>query len=194
MPIDEHAPLDASKYRPLHGGPSFSLINRATRAAWIVTWLLFAAWTPGMFRPWRSALLKLFGATIGPRSDVKGSARIWLPSNLRMGRASVLAHRVNCYNQALIDIGDHVVVSQGAHLCAGTHDYSSPFFQLAARPIRIEDQVWIAAEAFVGPGAYVEEGSILGARGVAFGRLDAWCVYAGNPAKMIQRRVVVRRS
>src|SRR3982750_212037 len=91
---------------------------------------------------------------------------------------------------APISLGRAALVSQGAHLCAGTHDISSATFQLTARPIVIGAQAWIAAEAFVGPGVEVGEGAVLGARGVAFRSLDPWMVYGGNPAKAIKRRVL----
>ena len=39
-----------------------------------------------------------------------------------------------------LSLGERVVVSQRAHLCAGTHDVRDPNFQLVARPIRIGDQ------------------------------------------------------
>lgn len=181
-------PLDARRSRSLAGGPSFALSNRLARAAWIVAWLLLARWTPPGARAWRRALLRAFGATVGPGADVRASARVWLPSQLTLGAGATLGPRVNCYNQAHIAIGEGAIVSQGAHLCAGTHDIDDPAFQLIARPIKIGAGAWIAAEAFVGPGARVGERAVLGARGVAFGMLEPDTIYAGNPARAIRRR------
>jgi putative colanic acid biosynthesis acetyltransferase WcaF len=105
-----------------------------------------------------------------------------------MGAHSFLGPRVNCYSMAKITIGDYALVSQGAHLCTGTHDIDSPAFQLYARPITIAAKAWVAAEAFVGPGVTVGEGAVLGARGVAFNDLEPWTVYAGNPAHELRKR------
>lgn len=99
-----------------------------------------------------------------------------------MGRA------VNCYNQGHITIGANAVVSQNSTLCASTHDLSEPLFPLVLRPIRIERDAWVAAEAFVGPGVTLGEGAVLGARGVAVRDLEPWTVYAGNPARPIKGR------
>lgn len=107
-----------------------------------------------------------------------------------MADRSLLAERVNCYNMAPISLGERALVSQGAHLCAGSHDIRTRDFQLIAKPIHIGADVWIAAEAFVGPGVDVGEGSVLGARAVAFKSLEPWGVYAGNPAQFIKRRVI----
>jgi putative colanic acid biosynthesis acetyltransferase WcaF len=183
-------PLDAERTNPLEGGPSFSLRNRLLRAAWNVTWALLASWTPPQMRFWRRFLLKLFGAQLGESSDVRGSARVWYPPHLHLADRALLAERVNCYNMAPITLGRAALVSQGAHLCAGTHDITSPTFQLTASPITIGAGAWIAAEAFVGPGVEVGEGAVLGARGVAFRSLDAWTVYGGNPAKALKPRVL----
>jgi tetrahydrodipicolinate N-succinyltransferase len=56
------------------------------------------------------------------------------------------------------------LVSQGVHLCAGTHDFDTPLFQLVAKPITIGAHAWVAAEAFVGPGTRVGEGAVVGHR------------------------------
>ena len=107
-----------------------------------------------------------------------------------MGEFSFLGPNVNCYSMDRITIGDYALVSQGAHLCAGSHDISDPSFQLISKPIVINSQAWVAAEAFVGPGVTVGKGAVLGARGVAFRSLDPWTVYAGNPAKPLKKRVL----
>ncbi|MBO9514327.1 MAG: putative colanic acid biosynthesis acetyltransferase [Variovorax sp.] len=183
-------PLDATRANPLEGGPSFSLGNRIMRAVWNVTWAVFASWTPPQMSFWRRFLLKLFGAHLGEASDVRGSAKVWYPPHLYLGDRALLADRVTCYNMAPITLGRGALVSQGAHLCAGSHDISTPTFQLTARPITIGAQAWIAAEAFVGPGVEVGEGAVLGARSVAFRTLEPWTVYGGNPAKPLKRRVL----
>lgn len=170
--------------------PSFPFSHRAYRALWMVSWLLLASWTPRQFQPWRRGLLQVFGARIGRHSDVRPSARVWYPRNLVMGDRSVLAPGVNCYNMGLVTIGSGTIVSQRAHLCGGTHDHESPEFVLTPKPITIGTDVWIGTEAFVGPGAVLADGVVLGARAVAFGALEPWTVYAGNPAKPARKRTM----
>jgi putative colanic acid biosynthesis acetyltransferase WcaF len=180
--------LDAKLTNPQEGGPSFSLRNRIERLAWTTTWLLLARWTPGVFNPWRTLLLRLFGALIEPGAAICGNARVWLPRNLIMRRFSTIGPDVDCYNMATIEVGEYAIVSQRAVLCGGTHDIYDRDFQLQARPIVIGKNAWIAAEAFVGPGVIVGEGAVLGARACAFRSLDPWTVYLGNPATAQKRR------
>lgn len=175
-------PLDAYKSRPLQGGPSFSLANRAYRAAWTLTWLSLASWTPPLMRGWRRTLLRFFGAKMASGSDVRASARVWSPRNLIMEKDSMIAAGVNCYNMALVSLGERALVSQKAVLCAGNHRIDDAEFQLIAEPITLKAYSWIATEAFVAPGVNVGEGAVLGARAVALDDLNEWTLYVGNPA------------
>jgi putative colanic acid biosynthesis acetyltransferase WcaF len=144
---------------------------------------------------WRRFLLQCFGARMATKTDVRGSARIWYPPYLIMDERSILAEGVNCYNMAPIHIKCGVIVSQRAHLCAGTHDIDDDNFQLQAKPIVIGRNCWIAAEAFVGPGVSIGDGAVLGARAVTFRDLQPWTVYVGNPAMpKRQRNQSSRRS
>ena len=169
--------------------PSFSLGNRLTRALWGIVWLLLFRPSPRSFHAWRSLLLRLFGAQLGEKVHVYPNVKIWLPSLLVAGNRVGIADGVTLYNMATIYIGDNCVVSQGAHLCAGTHDIDSANFQLVAKPIKLEKNVWVCAEAFIGPGVTIAEGCVLGARAVAVKNItDPWTVWAGNPAIMKRAR------
>lgn len=180
--------LDARDSLPMEGGASFSLGNRLFRVAWGISWLLLARWTPPPLHGWRRRVVRLFGGQLEPGARLYGSTRIWYPPNLTMGRNALLGPRVNCYNQGRIRIGERAVVSQGAHLCASSHDISDPDFQLIVRPIAIEDRAWVAAEAFVGPGVTVGAGAVIAARAVLLRDAKPGGVYVGNPAEYRKQR------
>jgi putative colanic acid biosynthesis acetyltransferase WcaF len=186
--MNNSKPLDARVTNPRGGGPSFSIHNRIKRLLWSIVWKVFASWTPGFMWRWRRILLVIFGAKMAKRCDVRGTAMVWFPENLILEDGALIADRVLCYNQALISLGRQAVVSQGAHLCTGSHDIDDPYFQLVVQPIIIGNEAWVAADAFVGPGAIIGEGAVLGARAVCFGKLDPWTVYIGNPCKSLRSR------
>ena len=54
----------------------------------------------------------------------------------------------------------------------------------------VQDDVWIAADGFVGPGVTVGARSVLGARASAFSDVPPDVVVAGTPAKVIKPRVL----
>lgn len=170
------------------GGATFPLTDRLYRAVWAATWLLLAYWTPAPLRGWRRWLLRCFGARLASTANVYGSARIWSPANLCMGDHATIGPGAIIYSMAPITIGPFAIVSQRAHLCAGTHDVEDHQFQLRTRPIQVGSRAWIAAEAFVGPGVTVGDGAVLGARSCAMRNLDAWTVYTGNPATSLRVR------
>lgn len=175
-------------HKSRNGGPSFSLRNRLFRALWIVAWALLAAWTPPPLHAWRLLVLRAFGARVGRGVRIYGSARVWYPPNLVLGDNATIGWQVNLYNQGMVTIDAHAIVSQFSHIVAGTHDIDDPHFQLQVRPIHIGRYAWVAADAFIGPGVTVGEGAVLGARGVAFRDLLPWTVYRGNPAVEIKKR------
>lgn len=61
---------------------------------------------------------------------------------------------------------------------------------LIAAPVIIEDQVWIAADVFVGMGVTVKQGAIVGARSCVYKDVDSWTVVAGIPAREIKKRIL----
>ncbi len=170
------------------GAPSFSLRNRLERAAFGVVWALLARWTPPQMSRWRNLILRMCGAKLHPSAKIYASVRIWHPRHLTMGAQSIIGPYANVYDMAPITIGNRVVVSQGAHLCAGTHAFRDPSFRLQALPITLQDGVWIATEAFVGPGVTIEKDAVLGARAVTTKDLGPNSVNVGNPARVVGSR------
>jgi putative colanic acid biosynthesis acetyltransferase WcaF len=156
-----------------------------------MVWLLLFRPSPRPFHAWRRLLLRLFGAELGVHVNIYPSVQIWAPWQLNIGNRVGIANGVTLYNMAPIVIGDNCVISQGAHLCCGTHDIDSPNFQLMAKPIILEGDVWICAEAFVGPGITIAEGCVLGARAVVTKTItEPWSVWVGNPALRKRTRKV----
>jgi putative colanic acid biosynthesis acetyltransferase WcaF len=169
-------------------GPSFSLRNRLGRVLWhIVAFLLFR-FSPKPLHEWRSFLLRCFGARVGRSVHVYPGVVIWAPWNLDLGDECGIAGGAILYSQGKITVGYRAVISQGAHLVTGTHDYTKPGFPLFTKPIDIGAQVWIAAEAFIHPGITIGEGAVVGARAVVTRDLPEWMICAGHPCVPIKPR------
>ena len=164
----------------------------SVRGLWACVQLPFFPKMPKRLSGLRIALLRLFGAQIGQRCFIGGGARVWVPSNLRMGNFSVIGESVNVYNLAPISIGSNAVVSQFTYLCTATHDYTDAAFPLYAKPITIRSGAWVAASVFVAPGIEIGEGAVVGACSVVTKDVAAWMVCAGNPCRAIKPRVVNR--
>lgn len=159
------------------------------RVIWSIGKLFFRL-SPRIAFVFRNSLLRLFGAKIGKEVHIYPSAIIYMPWNLSIGDYSAIGEDALIYNLGQITIGNNATISHRAHLCAGTHDYSDPTLPLLKPPIIIEDNAWICAQAFVGPGVTVREGAVVGAAAVASKDVEAWTVVAGNPATPIKQRIL----
>lgn len=105
-----------------------------------------------------------------------------------MGDHSCLGPGVDCYSVDKVTLGVRATVSQYSYLCTASHDYNDPAMPLVAAPITIEEDVWVAADAFVGPGVTLHSGAVVGARSGVFSDVEPWTVVAGSPAKSISKR------
>lgn len=159
------------------------------RVLWAFARLPFR-WSPRPLFGWRRLILRAFGARIGRHVHVSNTAVVTMPWNLTIGDWSSVGEHVLIYNLGPVTIGSAVTISQRAHLCAGTHDYTSPAMPLLKPPIVVADQAWICADAFVGPDTRIGEGSVVAARAVVVRDVEAWAVVAGNPARFVKRRVL----
>ena len=157
------------------------------RVAWFVGKVLFRLVPRPLYAP-RRVLLRCFGAKVGRQVNMANTATIYFPWNLEIGDWSAIGEHATIYNLGKIVIGERVTISQRAHLCAGSHDFTDPALSLLTPPISIGDQAWICADAFVGPGVSVGSGAVVGARAVVCKNIDPWVVVVGNPAQFIKKR------
>lgn len=168
--------------------PSFSLTNRLRRAIWNLVCLLLFRPSPRPLHGWRSMLLRLFGARLGPACHFYPGARIWAPWNLVCADRVSVGDDAELYNPSPLTMGSHCIVSQGAYICGATHEYNNPAFTLVHFPIRLGAYSWICARASVNPGVNVGPGAILALGSVATRDLEPFGIYAGIPAKKVKER------
>ena len=168
---------------------AFTRAENLRRLLWACVWPLFRL-SPRPLYGWRRWLLRRLGARIGAHVNIHNTAQIALPWNLCVGDWSCIGDAARIYNLGPITIGSRVTVSQHAHLCAGTHDYTLADMPLRKPPIRIEDDAWVCADAFVAGGITIHQGAVVGARAVVVKDVPAWSVVAGNPARVVKQRIL----
>jgi putative colanic acid biosynthesis acetyltransferase WcaF len=168
--------------------PAFSAGNRLRRLVWNISWALLYRTSPRPFHAWRSFLLRLFGAKLGPDCHFYPDSRVWAPWNLVCADHVAAGDGVEIYNPATIHLHSHVILSQQAYLCGATHDYNDPRFPLIAYPMCLDAYAWVCARASVAPGVNLGEGAVLGLGSVATRDLEPWSVNVGVPAVKIKDR------
>ena len=141
--------------------------------------------------PWpsalRVALLRMFGASIGGGVVVRERVNVTYPWRLKIGDHVWFGEEVIILSLAPVTIESNVCISQRAFLCTGSHDFRSPGFSLVTKAIKVGAGSWIAAQAFIGPGVEIGEGSMVAAGSVVTENVPPRVIIRGNPAQVVKR-------
>ena len=144
--------------------------------------------------PVRTFFLRAFGAKIGKGVYIKPGLRVKFPWYLDVGDYTWLGEDLWIDNLAQVTIGSHCCLSQGAYLCTGNHDWTSPNMKLFHKPIICQRGSWVGARSVVCPGVVIGEGAILTAGSVANRNIPSFEIHSGNPATFIRRRNIRSNS
>ena len=135
-------------------------------------------------------ILRLFGAKIGNDVVIKPVVNIKYPWFLDISSNVWIGEKVWIDNIAKVKIGNNVVISQGAFLLTGSHDYKKETFDLITAAIKLEEGVWIGAKSTVCPGITCSSHSVLAVGSIATKDLESYTFYQGNPAIEKRKRVI----
>lgn len=88
-----------------------------------------------------------------------------------------------------VRIGHHVMIEPAVRIYTAAHDIQAEARNRGwevAKPVEIEDNVWIGGGAILLPGVRVGKNAVVGAGAVVSRDVPAETVVAGNPAKVIR--------
>ncbi|MCC9599945.1 hypothetical protein LOC67_05180 [Stieleria sp. JC731] len=140
--------------------------------------------TTQVYRQWKYApKCQHFGQRVAiSELSVSGNLnKLSIGDDCAIGRVSIqLLDRVN--------IGNSVVVNDGANLITGSHDVHDPQWPLITQSITIDDYAWVATGATILPGVTVGRGAVVGAFAVVAKSIPPLAIAVGNPAKVIGYR------
>ena len=133
----------------------------------------------------RVAVLRLFGADIGDGVTIRPGVKVKFPWKLKVGDNASIGEDAWLDNMEQVTLGDRVVVSQGAYLCTGNHDWDSEDRRLTALPITVEENTWIGASTRLGPGITIGRDSIIS--------LGCTVVKDVEPGSLVFHRTVIKK-
>lgn len=122
--------------------------------------------------------------SIGDWCYVGEGSRIWSGASVEIGSRVLISHNVN-----VIDNQTHPLDSKARHAhFRHIYEHGHPrHIDLDDRPIRVEDDAWIAAGAIVLKGVTIGRGAVIAAGSVVTRDVPAQVIVAGNPARIIRR-------
>lgn len=145
-------------------------------------------------------LSKLFG-------KIGNNVNIDTPFYCDYGRHIVVGNNVivniNCtfVDCNKIEIGNNVLIASNVQIYTATHstdvnerlianwnsNLGIPYFRTYARPVKIEDNVWIGGGVIILSGVTIGKNSVIGAGSIVTRSIPENCVAVGNPCKVIKR-------
>ena len=160
------------------------------RTRWYITNAVF--FNSPLLLPYglKRAILRWHGAKVGKGVVIKPHVNIKYPWLLEIGDYSWIGENVWIDNLAVVKIGSHCCLSQGAMLLCGNHDYATTKFDLMVGKITVENGSWIGARSTVTAGVTCHSHSVLSVGSVTSSDLETYTIYRGNPAEKVKERII----
>lgn len=109
--------------------------------------------------------------------------------NIRLGRNAFINYNCVFLDCAPIEIGDYLQMGPAVQIYTATHPLEADVRRSGleyARPVRIDNDVWIGGGAIILPGVTIGDSSVIGAGSVVVHDVPTATVVAGNPARIIR--------
>lgn len=184
--------LTISDKLALAKGRIVSSFKKSSIYRWIVAFMLehivndvlphIPFWT---IRKWVLKRLKL---SIGNGSFVMKDVYFMSLPKISIGKHSHINRGCMLDGRGNITIGDSVSVSFGAKILSGGHDHQSETFRGRFLPIKVDDYVWIGANATILQNVHIGKGAVVCAGAVVTKDVEPYTIIGGVPAKKIGER------
>lgn len=140
--------------------------------------------------PERQNLLARLLGHVGHNSIIESPFFCVYGRNIHIGDHVYMNVSCTILDGAEVHIGDHVMIGPAVQIYTAAHLLQAEGRNQGlevARPIRIEENVWIGGGAVLLPGVRVGRNAVVGAGAVVTRRVAGNTVVAGNPARVIRQ-------
>lgn len=132
-------------------------------------------------------ILEKCGNNVNIEKNARFSPRTEIGDNSGIG--------VNAHFYGKVIIGNNVMIAPYCTIYVRNHKFESleiPMCQQGSteeQPVIIGSDVWIGGHVIILPGIQIGDGAIIGAGSVVTKNIAPYTVVAGNPAKLIRKRI-----
>ena len=132
-------------------------------------------------------------ARIGGSSVLMAGGWVDNPRNLEIGERTFINRSFYFNASGSISIGNDVLIGPRVTIYSQNHCYKNskkPINEQGyeLKPVAIADDVWICANVTILPGVSIDRGAVIGAGSVVAKNVEAYAIYAGNPAVKVSTR------
>lgn len=111
--------------------------------------------------------------------------QIDFPKQMTFGDHVFINHSFTAMSIGGIEIGNNVQIGPHVTIVTDNHDFDNRYV-LKCRSVKIENNVWIGAEAKIMPGVTIGENAVVAGGAVVTKNVPANAIVGGNPAKVIK--------
>ena len=131
------------------------------------------------------------GMHVAEKAIIYYGAEIREPSNIWIGKGSIIGDNSILDGRNGIKIGDNVVFASNVKIWTEQHDHRDPWFRCTTqehKPVVIENRVWIGSHTIILHSVHIGEGAVVAAGAVVTHDVPPYTIVAGIPAKKIGER------
>lgn len=110
---------------------------------------------------------------------------------IEIGHDVSIASFVHIWGHGSVKIGNRVLIATHTAITSLTHDHTYEtmrFAPIIAKPVIIEDDVWIGSNAVINPGITLGKGAVVGAGAIVTKDVPPYAIVAGVPARILKYR------
>jgi acetyltransferase-like isoleucine patch superfamily enzyme len=148
--------------------------------------LHLVGWVPSHY--FRRFFYRLSGIVIGAGSTIHTGARFYDPTNIVIGKDTIIGEGAVLDGRNKLSIGDHVDIASEVMIYNAQHDINSHDFSAVNEPVKIDDYVFIGPRAIILPGVVIGKGAVVAAGAVVTKEVEPFEIVGGVPAKVIGER------
>lgn len=147
----------------------------------------------------RTAILKSLLGSVGDNVAIDTPFHCDYGKNIFIGNDVIINMNCTFVDNRPIHVGNQVLIASNVQIYTASHpvlpqerlvrgweEKGTTFFRTYARPVEIQDCVWIGGGAIILPGVTIGKNSVIGAGSVVTRPIPANCVAVGNPCRVIR--------
>ena len=145
----------------------------------------------------RFLIFKIMLKKIGHNSYIDYGTYFRYPKKISIGNQVVINKNCKFYasfhnKKAEIIIGDNIIIAPEVSIYSAGHNHLDLSLPHIGSTVKINDHVWIGARSIILPGVELGKGAVVGAGSVVTKNVSDFTIVAGNPAKIIKKRTIIK--